>query len=408
MKKCFVWLNLPVLHRNDVIKETFNAPKRRVDNEISRFTEALSSLQLHCKIVDHIAHLYHSRLWSCRLKTVGALVASVGLTYAVGKLCDLIEIQAYSRSYSNRSSSSSNSRLSTELSALSSVMDQGIVSNNVVTQPLECSPLSPISNGLQHSGDVRIPLSSSSNPLWLSLARSVRAWFRENPKQALMVFTGGCCGLFSTALSSLQYFQLSRFAKLLATHESIDRTIKDVLKKESISNDEHIQAMSDQILGYLPNILSGSDIVENLPRVMKNDMIALDRIQSNDIATLRRRASPHFPHLSPPPKVYLPSKIMEHSQDDHGEILSSSSQSILGDTTTGNFVSVDGNPIIYSGTPPCGSNDNTTSIEKIYVPVSPSNITEDNNVALTTEEQEDKNIAVETHISPTANSSGST
>mmetsp|Transcript_2127 Transcript_2127/g.4509 ORF Transcript_2127/g.4509 Transcript_2127/m.4509 type:complete len:471 (+) Transcript_2127:59-1471(+) len=70
--------------REDVIREVLNAPKRRVDNEISRLTDAVSLLQMHLRLVDELSKQYISAVFRSRLAlgatgstAVGALAAAV-------------------------------------------------------------------------------------------------------------------------------------------------------------------------------------------------------------------------------------------------------------------------------------------------------------------------------------------
>lgn len=68
--------------REDVVQEVLNAPKRRVDNEISRLTDSVGLLQMHLNIVDELSKQYKNALFRSRLTlgltgstSVGAVVA---------------------------------------------------------------------------------------------------------------------------------------------------------------------------------------------------------------------------------------------------------------------------------------------------------------------------------------------
>ena len=65
--------------REEVLNEVLNAPKRRVDNEISRLTESISILQMHCRIVSEVRKRYNEKLWSSRVKVASLAFASLGL-----------------------------------------------------------------------------------------------------------------------------------------------------------------------------------------------------------------------------------------------------------------------------------------------------------------------------------------
>ncbi len=73
--KIFIYAGLIFgLLRAEVELETFNAPRRRVDNEISRLTETVSALLMHCKILDRVMETYHDKLWRVRFMTAATLL----------------------------------------------------------------------------------------------------------------------------------------------------------------------------------------------------------------------------------------------------------------------------------------------------------------------------------------------
>ena len=55
------------LTREEVVQEVLNAPKRRVDNEISRLTDSVSLLQMHLHIVQDVLQQYKSGIFRGRL-----------------------------------------------------------------------------------------------------------------------------------------------------------------------------------------------------------------------------------------------------------------------------------------------------------------------------------------------------
>ena len=63
--------------REEVVQEVLNAPKRRVDNEISRLTDAVSLLQMHLNIIDEVSKQYKSNVFKSRLLYGGASILSV-------------------------------------------------------------------------------------------------------------------------------------------------------------------------------------------------------------------------------------------------------------------------------------------------------------------------------------------
>lgn len=62
---------------HEVVREVHNAPKRRVDNEITRLTDSISLLQMHLNIVDDLVKQLRSTTWQARLSVGAAATASI-------------------------------------------------------------------------------------------------------------------------------------------------------------------------------------------------------------------------------------------------------------------------------------------------------------------------------------------
>jgi hypothetical protein len=71
------------LTREDVVQEVLNAPKRRVDNEISRLTDSVSLLQMHINIVDELSKQYKSAVFRSRMTLGLTGTTSVGILVAL-------------------------------------------------------------------------------------------------------------------------------------------------------------------------------------------------------------------------------------------------------------------------------------------------------------------------------------
>jgi hypothetical protein len=69
-----------------VEKEVFNAPKRRVDNEISRLSDSVHAVLMHAKVADDVVERYQAALLHYRLTLLGCSVAWGGLAALVGGL----------------------------------------------------------------------------------------------------------------------------------------------------------------------------------------------------------------------------------------------------------------------------------------------------------------------------------
>lgn len=63
--------------REEVVAQVLNAPKRRVDNEVSRLSDSVCVLQMHCKIIEDIGLKYQSALFRYRISVSSAFFASV-------------------------------------------------------------------------------------------------------------------------------------------------------------------------------------------------------------------------------------------------------------------------------------------------------------------------------------------
>jgi hypothetical protein len=65
--------------REEVCREVRNAPKRRVDNEISRLSDNVALLQMHFNIVRDLAATYNKKKWSYRAWGLGIVSATGAL-----------------------------------------------------------------------------------------------------------------------------------------------------------------------------------------------------------------------------------------------------------------------------------------------------------------------------------------
>jgi len=63
--------------REDVVKEVLNTPKRRENNDITRLTERIHLLQMHCRIVDDVLARHHNDRWRFRMCMFTSIAAAV-------------------------------------------------------------------------------------------------------------------------------------------------------------------------------------------------------------------------------------------------------------------------------------------------------------------------------------------
>jgi hypothetical protein len=226
----------------------FNAPRRRVDNEISRLYENVSSLIAHCKVIDQLAYLYTSKLWNCRFKVFGSLCLSASLTFGVHYLQRMLS-----------------------------------------------------SNGSNNNGNTPIPTtnissSNSSNGDWMS-----NLW-QEIIKNRLLIGTATISSICTMGYSFLQFHKLHNFQASFQHRSAYEDIFKSVYAKEMLEKNEFVAAIGEVVLDEIPKSIV-VDMIPSLRRVHKNDFQALERILNEDVANLRRRASPSFPVITPPEKL---------------------------------------------------------------------------------------------------------
>ena len=63
--------------REEVVAEVLNAPKRRVDNEVSRLSDSVYVLQMHCKVIEDVTTKYNSALFRTRLYLLACATGTI-------------------------------------------------------------------------------------------------------------------------------------------------------------------------------------------------------------------------------------------------------------------------------------------------------------------------------------------
>ena len=71
--------------REEVVSEVLNAPKRRLDNEISRVADAAALLHLHTTIMSEVLDMYSKEVFTTR-----AMIAGIGSVSFVASSCSLV------------------------------------------------------------------------------------------------------------------------------------------------------------------------------------------------------------------------------------------------------------------------------------------------------------------------------
>jgi hypothetical protein len=364
--------------RTEVIREAFNAPKRRVDNEISRLFEDVVALEMHCKVVQEIVSRYNHKLWSARLWSLGTALLSVGATIGIQYLCDYLAqrrivwtassvmpvLQSIVPSFIWPFASSS---------SLTSVKDAPAVSPEppaatVVSAPATAATATTARGSGRGStsgnaGRVSAATVRKGGPVTVAEVESPVDGSTEsdtgvsvNPDHIYqrIILSTGLTGVVTTALiTAWKYLDLYRHLQQYApsfehdttkrrprwsvfgfasfTQPTVESTLSgaahpgdhvpsplhhdvrtnrsvyesivvDLHVREYKKDDKFTMALAGHVLDHLCDHLT-PHVVPTLSGVSKKQFEALTRIMNDDIANLRRRATPSFPALSPPPKV---------------------------------------------------------------------------------------------------------
>jgi len=283
--------------RAEVVREAFNAPKRRVDNEISRLFESVTALNMHLHIVDEIVRLYHSELWQARLWSVGSLVLSVLTTVGVQFLLDRVSFPsgAVTPTVEPVSGDNANSNVKAATAASGS---GGNKSTNKV-KAVEASVPSPL------------PVPSTHDQKPISTIAATREFITTN-RQTLLFSTGTIGTLTTAAITLWRYTSLHYHLQDYKKREKFDSIVKSLYAKELTAKDAFTTAVASQVIDHMTSNVTPA-VIEKLQRVPKKEFTSLHRIINEDIANLRRRASPSFPSITPPMKHLLNPPPPNHS-----------------------------------------------------------------------------------------------
>eukprot|EP01034_Spumella_vulgaris_P022021 gene22021-28115_t len=264
--------------REEVLKEVFNAPRRRVDNEISRLSDNLNALLMHCNLVERATTAYHSQLWRGRLLVAGTAVLSVALTAGAGYLFDHL-------------ASSSNS---------------SVKADGSTSQPVKVAAKPSVVSGAKVKVDIpkasAVAAVQSSASSVVNTLQSVGVAFVNLFRfQSKPVLYGFCAtdGLLSTALvNAYRLFALQKEAALQTSREQLETSFRQLYSADITKKDQYVLALGDLVIDHLVHNFSAETLVV-CPSVRREDKSSLTRILSEDVANLRRRASPNFPMLAP-------------------------------------------------------------------------------------------------------------
>jgi hypothetical protein len=249
--------------------ETFNAPRRRVDNEISRLTESASALLMHCNILDQVVATYHNKQWRSFISVATTTVLGACITFGVYYLFDYMVVPGKCNYTSEPGISSS----------MPGSVKSGTHLPVLPVNPMSAVKVLPTASASGYGGLIETMFnfrSKSVAVVWSAFAGAVASyssyiWEKRSVEALLNTFNG-----------SVVY----------------ENMFRQLYQKQISAKDENILALGAVVLRDFASGVN-SKFVQSVGRVNKTDLGALHRILEDDIPNLRRRASPNFPNLSP-------------------------------------------------------------------------------------------------------------
>ena len=276
--------------RIEVTREVFNSPKRRVDHEISRLSDSVYLLLMHCKVIDSTVSRYKARVWACRVTlfatvcVVAATAAGLGLLMTSGKRQNPLAIPSSNVEVLDQVQSPSailkNSKPSLLRSLFSSKVESLPVATNVEV------PINAVLGDRMSAQDVQILGGDSENFL-------VREY--SVLKNMFCVVSIGITGL--AGLHWWQGYSLNRFASSLISEEGFTATFSKLYARPIVEKDEFTKSLWNRVHEKLLRSVTYVEL-SSMRRVVASDLSTLERILEEDITNLRRQASPNFPSSS--------------------------------------------------------------------------------------------------------------
>ena len=268
-----------------MVKEVFNAPRRRVDNEISRLFESTHALLMHCKLLDVIVRDYNFRLWKYRLRSGLMIAASFGLTIGAGYICDWI--------VSTNSSDSSDSSASAT-SAKASSTPKPTATPKPPAAPVSTKSAPAVASSSASSASTEIAKAPSFGQV---VGQSILTFLSKlSYKQITVTATASVSAIVTGGLYWWQQLQLTKYLASYDTRTPYENLFQRLYAKEIQDHDQFHLSIGKIVIDQMMTNLN-SHVIENLSYVKKGDIKALEKIIEDDIAELRRRASPNFPQI---------------------------------------------------------------------------------------------------------------
>jgi GTPase SAR1 family protein len=284
--------------RTKVTSEVFNAPKRRVDHEISRLSDSVYLLLMHCKVIDSTISRYKARMWSHRLNLLAAGCAIAASGLAVGAFV-----------FYNME----RSPLPPKIESLSDLSAAVIVPPepasyfssffSYFTSKPKVTPI-PISAQIPVTAEIMNPATTAAAPLSSAVELgdpvALNRFLPGKVSIPVLKIAGAAIVGAVGSLAGLVWWQgrsLSLFASSLITEEGFDETFSKVYARSISDKDEFAKALWEKVRSRLSVTVTYAEL-SAMRRVIDKDLAALERILDQDIANLRRQASDNFPSSS--------------------------------------------------------------------------------------------------------------
>ncbi len=317
--------------RNEIIREVFNAPVRRIDNEISRLSDACRALQVHLTVLGGIVDRYQEEQWRVYRSMALSSAVCVGLTaawtwaaiYLPGVTADSTATSAASSSPSTSTPTASTSTSTTAGSSEITSQDNSSVSTVMV-------------NGLRGLWTSAMGLGAQ---VWATLIQ------RKYIRATVGVASAATHGLLLKLQWQYQQNGLESLAQRLsdpsmAEQRSVFERLFDLDRRKAAAKSSQIEALWETEAEHLRHRFSYKNFKEYANRQSNRsnaketaaDLAMLNRIIDSDIPSLRAQASPGRDSLVLKPVEegyhYLAAKAAGETSVTHS--ISLSSQNKLG------------------------------------------------------------------------------
>lgn len=286
--------------RLDVTKEVFNAPKRRVYHEISRLSDSVHLLLMHCRVIDSTITRYSARVWANR-KCLLAAGCAVAVT---GYILSILVMDHYAES---------GSIPSTAVQSVHDACDDTAVAAVAKSSPIAGVKGFKFSNffkfggeklhvpqglGVDNATSGAVPSSTVIGEMSPSATIPIDgSWTKKFSKMTYVtgLIMGGLSSLFG--FNCWQEQSLDQYATSLTTEESYNETFFTIYASSVAEDDEFVKSLWDKVRKKL---LRSATYVQlsGLPKVIPSDMDFLENVLEVDVANLRRQASPNFPMIA--------------------------------------------------------------------------------------------------------------